>query len=62
MKIHKTISLTLLSLLYSYTVSGFVKDDSNGEPLPYTNIIIYIDNNLENESDYAKGAASYVNG
>ena len=27
--------------------SGFVQDGSNGEPLPYTNIIIYIDNQTD---------------
>jgi len=53
------ISLILISNLYSYTISGFVKDASNGEPLAYTNIIIYTNNDVEGDM---KGGASDVNG
>ena len=53
------ILLFLISNIYSYTISGFVKDGSNGEPLAYTNIIIYIGDEIEGEM---KGTASDVNG
>jgi len=56
------ILFTILSYGYSYTISGFVKDSSNGEPLPYTNVIIYIDNELGEIPDDINGAASDVNG
>ena len=56
------ILFTLLSYAYSYTISGFVKDESNGEPLPYTNVIIYIDNQTGEIPVYTNGAASDVNG
>jgi len=59
-----TISLILFiffSYGYSYTISGFVKDGSNGEPLPYTNIIIYINNQDEGPHNL-RGTASDVNG
>ena len=48
-----TILFIYLSFLYSYTISGFIKDGSNGEPLSYTNIILL---------DQNKGAASDING
>jgi len=47
------IFLIFLCSLYGYTISGFIKDASTGEPLAYTNIIL-IDQN--------KGAASDING
>ncbi len=56
-----------LSLSYSYTISGFIKDASSGEPLAYTNIIL-IDQNKRITSeingylDQNKGAASDING
>jgi len=56
------ILFALLSYAYSYTISGFVKDNSNGEPLPYTNVIIYIDNQTGEIPVYTNGAASDVNG
>ena len=56
------ILFTILSYGYSYTISGFVKDSSNGEPLPYTNVIIYIDNELGEIPNDINGAASDVNG
>ena len=56
------ILFTILSYGYSYTISGFVKDSSNGEPLPYTNVIIYIDNEIGEIPDDINGAASDVNG
>ena len=56
------ILFTFLSYIYSYTISGFVQDGSNGEPLPYTNIIIYIDNQTDQVPDDINGAASDVNG
>ena len=56
------ILFTILSCGYSYTISGFVKDSSNGEPLPYTNVIIYIDNELGEIPNDINGAASDVNG
>ena len=59
-----TISLILFiffSYGYSYTISGFVKDGTNGEPLPYTNIIIYI-NNQDDGPDNLRGTPSDVNG
>ena len=56
------ILFALLSYSYSYTISGFVKDNSNGEPLPYTNVIIYIDNQTGEIPGDINGAASDVNG
>ena len=56
------ILFTILSYGHSYTISGFVKDSSNGEPLPYTNVIIYIDNELGEIPNDINGAASDVNG
>ena len=54
MKLKLSIILFIyLSCLYSYTISGFIKDGSNGEPLSYTNIILLNQN---------KGAASDING
>ena len=53
MKIKLTILYILLSILSSYTISGFIKDGTNGEPLPYTNIVVV---------NTDKGAASDVNG
>ena len=47
------IFLFLLSYLYSFTVSGFVKNKKTGEPLPYTNIIL-VNTNV--------GTATDVNG
>ena len=47
------IFLFCLSSLYSYTISGFIKNASNGEPLSYTNVILINQN---------KGAASDING
>ena len=59
MKLKILIIFTLLSTLYSYTISGFIKDDSNGEPLPYANIIV--DTNSQNPKNIT-GVASDVNG
>tara|TARA_X000001036_G_scaffold440107_1_gene494498 strand:- start:7057 stop:9459 length:2403 start_codon:yes stop_codon:yes gene_type:complete len=56
------ILITLFSYIYSYTISGFIEDSSTGEPLPYTNIIIYIDDGSGIIPNNINGAASDVNG
>ena len=59
MKLKILIIFILISTPYSYTISGFIKDNSNGEPLPYANIII--DTNSQNPKNIT-GVASDVNG
>ena len=39
----KSILFLLLSQISGFSISGFIRDNSNGEPLPYANIIISID-------------------
>ena len=51
-------TLFLLSLLFPYNISGFIKDSSNGEPVPFSNAIIQ-----KSESDKViKGSSSDING
>ena len=60
-----TILFIYLSCLYSYTISGFIKDGSNGEPLSYTNIVL-LDQTEDNTGsdgcfDIAETGFSYYN-
>ena len=55
--------VAVFSFLYSYTISGFIKDSSNGEPLSYTNIVIIKQTGSDLRSFTAnKGAASDISG
>ena len=52
---------SILSQLIGMSISGFVRDKSTGEPLPYTEVIILRDRfiyNLENQM----GTSADVNG
>jgi len=41
--IRTSILFLLLSQISGFSISGFIRDNSNGEPLPYANIIVSID-------------------
>ena len=50
--------LFLFSSLFSYNISGFIKDASNGEPIPFSNTTIQ-----KSSSDkIIKGTSSDING